>query len=98
MKKGKVGKKMINSQYIPQQYTPPYSDVFNKVILGEPEHKKTIVTEWRNLEVENILESIFSMLVSDKTFIAEAREARKNLATSPSKFTNLTKKYSHLIE
>ena len=43
-------------------------------------------------------EEIFDKLVSDEIFIAEAKEARRQLRQNPSSFTNLTRKYSHLIE
>ncbi|MBI2314938.1 hypothetical protein HYU93_02670 [Candidatus Daviesbacteria bacterium] len=42
-------------------------------------------------------ESVFNELVSNKTFLAEAKEARKQILTNPSHFTNFTQKYAHLI-
>jgi len=41
---------------------------------------------------------IFMELSQNETFIQEAEEAKKQLATNPSHFTNLTEKYSHLIK
>jgi len=79
-------------------YSIPYSQIDNREILDEREKESVSEVEWRNLEIERIFDSIFTTLVTDKTFIAEAREARKMLTTSPAKFTNLAKKYSHLIE
>lgn len=43
-------------------------------------------------------EGVFDKLVSDKRFIAEADEAKKQLRENPSNFTNFTQKYSSLIE
>lgn len=93
MKKGKVEKKMINLPY-----PIPYSQIVNREVLDDREKDKIIEIEWKNLEIERMIESFFTLLVTNKTFIAEAKEARKSLTTSPAKFKNLTKKYSHLIE
>ena len=43
-------------------------------------------------------EKIFDELVSNKTFLIEAKEARRQIARAPSSFTNFTQKYSDLIE
>ncbi len=41
---------------------------------------------------------IFTELSLNETFIQEAEAAKKQLATNPAHFTNLTEKYSHLIK
>ena len=43
-------------------------------------------------------EDIFDTLSQNKAFLTEAEEAKKQLANTPTRFTNLTEKYSHLIE
>lgn len=40
---------------------------------------------------------IFDKLVTNKTFIAEAKEARKRILKNSTRFVNFTKKYKNLI-
>ncbi|MBI4100357.1 hypothetical protein HY439_01315 [Candidatus Microgenomates bacterium] len=55
---------------------------------------KNIVSEFTTFGAD----SIFNELITNKTFIAEAREARKQIKKHPSSFTNFTEKFSSLID
>ena len=41
---------------------------------------------------------IFDKLVKNKTFVKEAKEARKRILQNSDKFVNFTEKYKHLIK
>ncbi len=41
---------------------------------------------------------IFTELCQNEAFIQEAEETKEQLANNPSRFTNFTEKYSHLIK
>jgi hypothetical protein len=49
-------------------------------------------------EVSTYEDNTFTELCQNEAFIQEAEEAKKQLVTNPSHFTNFTEKYFHLIK
>ena len=58
--------------------------------------KKEKLADTANLEFQE--ETVFDELVTSKKFIEEAEEAKKAYLADPSKFIDLTKKYSQLLK
>lgn len=56
--------------------------------------KRTSLDDMPNV----VADVIFDELISNKTFIKEAKEARKKLLKNPKKFPNLSLKHKSFIE
>lgn len=85
-------KKMDNNFYT---ITSTARTPFTYGVVNYGDIFKNIVTRVTNHFVDE--ESVFDELVNNKTFLAEAKEARRQILRNPSHFTNFTQKYAHLI-